>query len=388
MIHHAWFIASRDLKHMLRQKETLLWIFLMPILFFFFIGTITGGGGGSPGVEDKPVTLAIQGPAEGGFLLEELYTAIRDQNFLLEFVDESTLAEAYARRLVIPDPAEGTADFTESILAGNQATLRLIRNGEGTRANLDKVRLGRAIYGVLADLALLRADGEEVTPEALNALQAKERNLSLTVQPAGKRQVVPSGYSQAIPGTMVMFTLLILLTSGSTLLVIERRRGLLRRLAATPISRSSIVLGKWLGAMALGIVQIGAAMVAGRVFFGMDWGEDLPMVMVLLLCWAAFCTSAAIFLANLMRTEQQMSAIGVIASIVLAALGGCWWPIEITPSWMQSLASALPTGWAMDGMHQLIHFGNGPSSVVGSIGLLLVSSILLSIASVRIFRYQ
>jgi ABC-type multidrug transport system permease subunit len=48
----------------------------------------------------------------------------------------------------------------------------------------------------------------------------------------------------------------------------------------------------------------------------------------------------------------------------------------------------LPTGWAMNGLHQLIHFGNGPSSAFGSIALLLVSSLVLGVASVRIFRYQ
>ena len=388
MIRNAWFIAAHDLRSMLRQRETLLWVFLMPLLFFFFIGTTTGGSGAGRGASEKPATLAVIGPEQGGFLLKEMYAAIRAQNYELVFVSAGAPMEQYRRRLIVPRPAPGTANFTQSILAGNRAILRLERDGAGTRTNLDKVRLGRAIYGLLADFAVLRSGGEEVTLASLDALQATPRSLTLTVEAAGERRVIPSGYSQAIPGTMVMFTLLVLLTSGSTLLVIERRRGLLRRLASTPISRGSIVLGKWMGAMALGIVQIGAAMLAGRVFFGMDWGDDLPMVLVLLLCWAAFCTSAAILLANLMQTEQQMNSIGVICSLVLAALGGCWWPLEVAPAWMQKLGGLLPTGWAMDGMHQLIHFGNGPSSALPSIGLLLVSSLVLAVASVRVFRYQ
>jgi ABC-2 type transport system permease protein len=387
MFRNAMFIASSDLKQMLKQRETLLWVFVMPILFFGFVGAISGGNGGG-GSANKAVTLAVEGPQEGGFLLEELYTAIRAQNYELVFVDQDTPVDDYRRRLVIPEPAEGSVDFTQSILAGHASSLQLVRNGEGTRTNLDKVRLGRAIYGLLADLVVLRAGDEEVNPDSLGELHRAPRSLSLVVEAAGKRQVIPNGYSQSVPGTMVMFTLLVLLTSASTLLVIERRRGLLRRLASTPISRSSLVLGKWMGAMALGVVQIGAAMISGTQFFGMDWGDDLPMVMLLLLCWAAFCTSTAIFLANVMRTEQQMNALGVITAIVLAALGGCWWPIEITPAWMQSLAATLPTGWAMNGLHQLIHFGNGPSSAFGSIALLLVSSLVLGVASVRIFRYQ
>ena len=41
----ALFLARADLVHLLRQKETILWTFLMPALFFWFIGTVTGGGG-------------------------------------------------------------------------------------------------------------------------------------------------------------------------------------------------------------------------------------------------------------------------------------------------------------------------------------------------------
>ena len=158
MIYNAWFIASRDLRHMLRQRETILWVFLMPLLFFFFIGTITGGSQSPGAAEETPKLLAVQGPEEGGFLLEELYAAIRAQNFEIEFVGADVLPDQFARRLVIPEPEPGFASFTDSVLAGNQAKLQFVRNGEGTGTNLDKVRLSRAIYGLLADLAVLRAE--------------------------------------------------------------------------------------------------------------------------------------------------------------------------------------------------------------------------------------
>ena len=42
---------------------------------------------------------------------------------------------------------------------------------------------------------------------------------------AGKRKEIPSGFDQAIPGILVMFTLLVLLTSGGSMLVFERNQG-------------------------------------------------------------------------------------------------------------------------------------------------------------------
>ncbi len=214
------------------------------------------------------------------------------------------------------------------------------------------------------------------------------RNLSLRVETAGERLVPPSGYSQTIPGTMVMFTMLILLTSGAILLVIERKQGLLRRLASTPIPRGSVVFGKWLGKLALAAVQITFAMLAGTVLFDMDWGPNLWAVCIVLLGWAAFNASLGILLGNLARSEGQISGIAVITTMTLAALGGCWWPIEITPGWMQDLAIFLPTGWTMDAMHQLINFGNDPAIVVPHLVASIAGALLIGALAVRTFRYQ
>jgi ABC-type transport system involved in multi-copper enzyme maturation permease subunit len=386
MLGQAWFIASRDLAYMLRQRETLVWVFLMPFLFFYFIGTVTGGGGGLGPSVDKPVGIAIDGPQSGGFMLDELYVALRDEGFELVFPEADL--ELYKRRLEFPEDFGEHANFTESVLAGQQVPLRFVRDGGGSAADLDKLRLYRAVYGVLADLVVLESNGVEVTAESLRQFHDKPHALTLSVEAAGKRLEIPSGYSQTIPGTMVMFTMMILLTSGAILLVSEREKGLLRRLASTPIPRSAVVLGKWLGKMALAVVQIAFAMLAGVLVFGMDWGPSLPMVGLLMFSWAAFCASLAIVLAGIARSEAQMSGLGVLSTMVLAALGGCWWPIEVTSDWMQSLARWLPTGWTMDAMHQLVNFGNPASSAVGSVLALLSGAVVLGWFGARSFRYQ
>ena len=214
------------------------------------------------------------------------------------------------------------------------------------------------------------------------------RALTLTVKSAGRRRKPPTGFSQAVPGTMVMFTMLVLLTVGAITLVIEREQGLLRRLASTPMSAGSIVLGKWTGRMLLALVQIAFAMAVGTLLFKMDWGRALPMVGVVLFAWAAFAASLAILLANLTRTQGQTAGLGVFATQVLAALGGCWWPIEITPAWMQKLALALPTGWAMDAMHKLVNFGDGAAAALPHVAVMLGGALVIGWIGARRFKYQ
>jgi ABC-type multidrug transport system permease subunit len=120
----------------------------------------------------------------------------------------------------------------------------------------------------------------------------------------------------------------------------------------------------------------------------MDWGGALPMVGLVLLAWAAFNASLGFLLGNVARTPAQMAGVGVIATMVLAALGGCWWPIEITPTWMQFLQKLLPTGWTMDALHKLISFQDGAVAAVPHVAALLMAALIVAGFAVKYFKYE
>lgn len=138
------------------------------------------------------------------------------------------------------------------------------------------------------------------------------------------------------------------------------------------------------------MIQIGFAMLAGWLLpiFNMDWGPNVPMVLLVLVVYAGLVALLGILLGSLARTEGQAIGIGVLSANVLAALGGCWWPIEITPEWMQRLAMLLPTGWAMDALHKLVNFGEPASSVLPHLLTVVVASLVTGWAAVRVFRFQ
>ena len=381
----AWFIAARDTAYLLKRRETIMWVFVMPLLFFYFIGTVTAGFGNT---EERKDSLAVRGGRNGGLLVDELLRRLEGENYDIRHATSDEEFVKSSRRLTIPAPSAPYTTFSDAVAAGQQQTITLEHRDDSPTAGYDQVRVSRAVYEVLADLAVVKVNGQPVTAESFAALRALPRALRIVSKPAGRRHNPPTGFSQAIPGTMVMFTMLVLLTSGAISLVVERRQGLLRRLASTPISTGSVVLGKWLGRMMLGLAQIGFAMLAGTVLFKMDWGGTWPMVCLVLVGWAAFTASLAILLGSIARTEAQMAGIGVLSTQLLSALGGCWWPIEITPAWMQRLALFLPTGWAMDAMHKLINFGDGAASAVPHLIAMFGGSIVLGWLGVRAFRYQ
>ena len=385
MLADAWFIARHDLRFMLRQRETLLWVFIMPIVFFYFIGTVTGGLGG--GSADRPDPLVVRAPANGGLVVDQIVRRLEEQHYGVVRPATNEEFNAYGRRLTIP-AVTSHATLTEAVLAGQQIEVTFEQRSDQLAANLHEFRVSRAVYSVVADLAVLKGQAREASAEGFSAIAAMPRPLTMSVRSAGRRVTPPAGFEQAVPGTMVMFTMIVLLTSGAIMLVVEREYGLLRRLASTPITRGSLVLGKWTARMLLGVVQLGFAMIVGTVGFGVNWGPAVAMVGLVLVAWASLNASLALLLGNIARTQAQATGIGVLASMVLAALGGCWWPIEITPAWMQAIAVALPTGWTMDALHKLVNFGYGPGAAVPHVAAIGLTALVSGAAAAKLFRYQ
>ena len=69
-MHNVFFIAWQDFRQQFKSGATLLWLFVMPPIFFYFIGTVTGGFSASMGGEQS-VPLAIVAE-EPGFLRDQL----------------------------------------------------------------------------------------------------------------------------------------------------------------------------------------------------------------------------------------------------------------------------------------------------------------------------
>ena len=78
----------------------------------------------------------------------------------------------------------------------------------------------------------------------------------------------------------------------------------------------------------------------------------------------------------------------MLVANVLAALGGCWWPIDVSPEWMQTLAGLLPTGWVVGGLHELGSFGRPAIEVLPETLSVAAATLLVLVLAARTFRYR
>ena len=87
------------------------------------------------------------------------------------------------------------------------------------------------------------------------------------------------------------------------------------------------------------------------------------------------------------RAEDKVAGVCVMASLVMAAVGGCWWPLEIGPPVLRLLAHCVPAGWAMDALHQLISFGGGLSDAARPIAVLAAFGLAANALAARFFKW-
>ncbi len=142
-------------------------------------------------------------------------------------------------------------------------------------------------------------------------------------------------------------------------LVEERRDLTLHRLMVSRATALDLVAGFFMGGVVLGLFQGSVLLLLNSLVFGLDYG-DSPLALVLsVTLFAGVCSSGAILLGCLARSGAQADGLATAVTLVLAALGGLWWPLEIVPAFMQQLGRSLPTGQIITIFHDMIGRGYG-----------------------------
>jgi len=169
-------------------------------------------------------------------------------------------------------------------------------------------------------------------------------------------------YQIIVPSYTVMFAYFLVLTVG-WLFVAERRQGTLKRLRAAPLSRSQILLGKLLPCFLLSVCQGLFLLAAGKLVFGMSWGQSPEWLLLVVLTTSLSAMGMALLVAAVARTEAQVAIYGTLLVLVLAGISGCLMgDRDLMPENMQRLSLITPHAWALVAYKQLLA-NSGPPNV-------------------------
>ncbi len=372
-----FLIGHHDVWMFLKVKSSYIWLVVMPLAFIYFIGMAFK----APGDPSNPRPSVLIENYDTNFLSQILLEKLDSAGMNILGEDRKDDAE---RGIRIP------ANFTESVLNKEQSKIEFFKTSDSgdQSAAMIQMRLLRAVIGINSDLIQLASDRgpDSITEENLRELQSQKLPVKLDSKFAG-RNPIPSGYEHSLPANMVMFIMINLLVFGGASVSQERVSGVIRRMAACPVTRFQLITGKVYGRFLLGVFQIVLFMLAGRFIFGVRFGSEPAVVFLGLLLFAWVAASLGVLVGSLITGEEKTIGICVAGSMVMGALGGCWWPMEIVSPTMRTVGHLTPTAWAMDLMHRLISFGGGAGDVIPEIAVLLGFAVAANALAAKFFKY-
>jgi ABC-2 type transport system permease protein len=191
------------------------------------------------------------------------------------------------------------------------------------------------------------------------------------------------------PGVMAQAAMFIAIFYGLSV-IWERDVGQLQRLLATPLSRSSIVLGKAAGACVRALVQavllLAVLAVAG---IGVRWTFTgvLGTLAMLILGTAAFACMSML-LAAVIKERERFMGVGQLIMMPLFFASSALYPLAIMPGWLRAIARVNPLTYEVQGLRQmLVELNPAPPSGVVWLDFLVVGSFfaVMLIAATRAY---
>ena len=397
-------LAWADMKLQFADKSDIVFFLILPIVFTSILA-MSQGQYDDPTVDRRYPLLVVDEDASA--LSQQLLAALNESTVVRSRVMAAAEAEAAFVKKDAQIPAILTipSGFGAATLAGEPVALHVHRAPGDQRVLAVEQEIqavaGRIDNAVLAARAAV-AEAERVRPFASDVTRQAylEQSMALaqeqlkqpaarvrSVQPATVTRTGMSGSELSSAGQLVTWVMITLLAAAAVF-VDERLGGTLRRLAATPTHKITIIAGKVLGRMGAGLVQMILLIVFGAVVFKVQWARSPLALAAIMVAFALAAVALGVMLGTFAKTRSQSGGMVVLFAMLLSALGGAWWPLEITPPVYQTVVRFIPTTWAMDGFNNVLVRGAGLAMVLPQVGVLLLFAVVFFTIGVARLRFD
>jgi len=184
-------------------------------------------------------------------------------------------------------------------------------------------------------------------------------------------------------GIAVLF-LLFSATGNAAALLEEAESGTLDRILVSKAGLFHIVVGKWLGILLLGCLQITVMFLWAELAFKIQLGKHLIGFCVMTFSTAAATASFAMLLATLCKTRAQLNAVSVVIILSMSAVGGSMIPRFAMSDRMKEIGRWTFNAWALDGYQKVFWYQSPLSSLQTEVTVLLGSSVVLGLLTLML----
>jgi ABC-2 type transport system permease protein len=412
-----WYIAKKDLLQSVKDRGSIFFTLVMPMIFITVMGLALGNAFGSNG--PIQVTVAINNQ-DSGFVGQGVvkYLAVNTKTLQITLKNYSTpgqvtTAVADTRSgvdagVIIP---AGTTDTLTSDVENHRPTNNLVRFYALPGTNNEPTLIAQQILNTIISSIVTseyasgaaigqvnqvcNTPGNHCAPATINtqaiaqavgqAVIAAQQTSPVQALTAG--QVVKvSSFDLYVPGYAIFFAMFSINTVAGTILQ-EKEDGTFRRLLIAPVRKYALLGGKLLAQFILTTTQLLILFAFGYVFFHIHLND--PLAVGLLLLGTSFgVTGLGILMVALVKSRRQLGPIVSIVTLVSSVISGIFFPSWLLPSWLQQFAHITLPAWASEGLNNVMIYGKDLAYVLPDILGLFAYGLICYIIALRLFRFQ
>lgn len=345
-------IAVAMLKGFARDRASVFFAIIFPLMFLVLFGGILGDSGQSQGklvqIGSVPLLQQISPDAKKAF----------DDAFEVEHTDDREAALAKVRKGDADAAIEMQGDTlvahytqTDQVKAAvTQGTL----NAFVTAANLD----------ASGEPPTYRFKGERVEDESLKTIQF----------------VTPGLLGWAIAMSAAF--------GAAATLQGWRQSKLLRRLQLSPVPARTIVAARVLVTVVIALVQTAIFLGLGTLAFGLVLTGSWWMAVPLVLCGTLAFMGIGLLAGALAKTTEGAVNMANFIVLPMAFLSGSFFPLDAMPGWLRAVSQVFPLRHLNEGMLDVMVRGEGPAAAVVPMLILLGFTVVLTLLAARLFRWD
>ncbi|MGE5179684.1 MAG: ABC transporter permease [Bacteroidota bacterium] len=361
-------IARKEVIQLRRDPRSLAMAFLLPSLLLVLFGyAITWD------VRDIRILVVDQDRTErsrdllsafraSGYF--DLQTYAADASAVGPLLDRGRIQAA----LVVPP------GFAADLDAGRSAPLQLIVDGSDANTATIVIAYTQAIVQTYSARVLLRGIRLQRPVHAESRVWYNEDLVSRV---------------SIVPGLVAVILSIIAAMLTSLTIAREWERGTMEQLAATPVSRLEVVLGKLLPYLAIGFVDVVGTTILGILLFGVPFRGDPVLFMALSLAFLLGALGLGIFISAATRSQVLATQVAMISTFLPAfLLSGFMYAIDVMPPALRTVTYLVPARYFLVVTRGIFLKGVGVG-VLHTQGLLMIAFAAIGLLlAVRSFRKE
>ncbi len=425
-------MVRKDLQMFFADRRAVIMSFVVPIAIGSFFGSIFSGP--NENAEAAKIPIAIVDQDSSPISNDIVASARTEKNFALSLISAEAARDQVRRGkitvgVIIPKgfgDAAGKAFFsgggkpqldllfdpshamelamvrgilTEHVM---EAVSKEMFSGPGGRKAVDDALSHLQATGLPGDqqralgtmLHSVQAYYSQQDPAASTGVSTSARAPGLTMPYSTHEEAVTSGenvayngYAHSFAGMGIQF--LLFATSGLGIeILLERQKGLWKRLRSAPISRLTLLAGKTLSMTLVALMTLLVSFAFAMVVFHVHISGSLVGFLSVAIATSLMAATFGLLIAALGHTPQAARGVSTLAVLMMVMLGGAWVPTFVFPSWLQQLTLIVPARWAVDGLDAMTWRGIGLAGAVAPTLVLLGFAASFGILAISRFRWE